>query len=204
MKKYQPTSPKMLNIPKSDGVWLIELRNRNRAQSGYGATILKEWEGVVWCPTVKHSNFVARRNGMVYITGNTPIQGTASDLTQTSMANLQKVFSKMNLTSLVIGTVHDSIMFDVHPSEIAIVYKIIKTVMENPPYDFCKNPDGSYIVPYKCDIGIGLSYGATKDLVEKDGAMFVVKKVKEVGEDGTEVTKKVQVPFEEYQFKEAA
>lgn len=135
---------------------------------------------------------------------NTPIQSTASDLTQTSMANLQRVFTKMNLKSLVIGTVHDSIMFDAHPSEIAIVYKIIKTIMENPPYDFCKNPDGSFIVPYKCDIGIGLSYGATKDLIEKDGAMFIVKKVKEVGEDGKETTKKVSIPFEEYQFKEAA
>lgn len=124
---------------------------------------------------------------------NTPIQSTASDITQTSMARLQKVFKKMSLHSLVIGTVHDSIMFDVHPSEVITVYKIIKAVMENPPYDFCRNPDGSYIVPYKCDIGMGRRYGDTKDLSLEDDILYVVVKDKATGN-------KTKLPYYEYNF----
>lgn len=32
-----------------------------------------DYEGVVWCPTLKHHNFLARRNGQVFFTGNTDI-----------------------------------------------------------------------------------------------------------------------------------
>lgn len=32
-----------------------------------------DYDGVVWCPVVQHGNWIARRNGTVYVTGNTDI-----------------------------------------------------------------------------------------------------------------------------------
>lgn len=38
------------------------------------ATVAREWyEGVVWCPQTELGNFVARRNGSIYLTGNSQI-----------------------------------------------------------------------------------------------------------------------------------
>lgn len=39
------------------------------------------YQGIVWCPTVKNSTFVARRNGTVFITGNSPFTNITLDLT---------------------------------------------------------------------------------------------------------------------------
>ena len=33
----------------------------------------ERYEGVVWCPSTKHRNWLARRNGTVYFTGNCDI-----------------------------------------------------------------------------------------------------------------------------------
>ncbi len=40
-----------------------------------------QYKGKVWCPTTKNGTFVARRNGKVFITGNTPFTNLTFDLT---------------------------------------------------------------------------------------------------------------------------
>lgn len=137
---------------------------------------------------------------------NTPIQSTASDITQTSMARLQDEITERRFNSLIIGTVHDSIMIDTYPTEITDVYDTVKIILENPTFKFCKNDDGSYIVPYKCDIGIGRRYGETKELIKENNSFFVVEKRNKVNEKGEvekdekgkDKTVKVNVPFEEF------
>lgn len=46
-----------------------------RSQRARGRmTVTRElYTGTVWCPTVEHGNFVARRNGSIYVTGNSDI-----------------------------------------------------------------------------------------------------------------------------------
>jgi anaerobic ribonucleoside-triphosphate reductase len=40
-----------------------------------------EYEGVIWCPNTANETVVARRNGKVFITGNTPFTNQTMDLT---------------------------------------------------------------------------------------------------------------------------
>jgi len=40
-----------------------------------------EYEGVIWCPNTANETIVARRNGKVFITGNTPFTNQTMDLT---------------------------------------------------------------------------------------------------------------------------
>ena len=44
----------------------------------------------MWCPIVPNTFFVARRGEHVWITGNTPIQGTSSDIVINSMNRLSE------------------------------------------------------------------------------------------------------------------
>jgi uracil-DNA glycosylase family 4 len=113
---------------------------------------------------------------------NTPIQSTASDITQVSISRVQQIFKQLSLQSLVIGTVHDSMIVDVHPDEIQTVATIINTVFANPPQEFCKDPNtGAYIVPFLCDIEIGERYGEGTDIKFVDNEW----KYQKEHEDGT-------------------
>jgi len=46
-----------------------------------------EYKGVIWCPTTENGTFIARRNGKVFATGNTPFTNLSFDLT-TPFTNL--------------------------------------------------------------------------------------------------------------------
>jgi len=61
---------------RKGGTWNLFLTNRTyrglRGTNGKGTTITKElYSGIVWCPQTPLNTFVARRNGSVFITGNT-------------------------------------------------------------------------------------------------------------------------------------
>lgn len=72
-----------------DGIWRVRMLTRNRTKpvgaarqteqrGGPGASREEvAYTGVVWCPNVVHGNWLARRNGTVFYTGNT-YQGYAS------------------------------------------------------------------------------------------------------------------------------
>lgn len=46
---------------------------RSASRAGRATVTRVPYEGIVWCPTVQHGNFIARRNGSVYVTGNSDI-----------------------------------------------------------------------------------------------------------------------------------
>ncbi len=57
-------------LKRKNGVYTINLI-RNKVANITSIT-KKKYKGKVWCPTTKNGTFVARRNGKVFITGNTP------------------------------------------------------------------------------------------------------------------------------------
>jgi len=58
---------------------------------------------------------------------NYPVQGFATaDIVPLACINIQKLFEENNLKSILINTVHDSIVTDVHPDEEEIVAKLMK------------------------------------------------------------------------------
>lgn len=64
---------------------------------------------------------------------NAVIQGSGAVCTNTALIILRKLIYKYHLKSRIVITVHDSIVFDVHPSEIMIIPVLAKRVMEHLP-----------------------------------------------------------------------
>jgi uracil-DNA glycosylase family 4 len=93
---------------------------------------------------------------------NHPIQSAASDFTLMSISKLGRIFREQKLRSVIILTVHDSIIFDVYKPELEIVAKLVKTTMESVKDwapKFVKGIDTSWIcLPIRADIGVGKSW----------------------------------------------
>lgn len=75
MSKYSPKSPKRINVPKAGIVYYVTMLRRNTAQVVKRQRKEFYSKQPVWCPIVPNTFFVARREGQVFITGNTPVQG---------------------------------------------------------------------------------------------------------------------------------
>ena len=61
---------------------------------------------------------------------NTPIQGTAADLLKLAMIRIDTAFREKNLSSAMILTVHDELVFEVPPGELEEVKTLVKELME--------------------------------------------------------------------------
>jgi ribonucleoside-triphosphate reductase len=62
-----------------EGIWAVNLLRRPVASITKIDKI--KYKGRVWCPTTKNGTFVARRNGKVFVTGNTPFSNITLDWT---------------------------------------------------------------------------------------------------------------------------
>lgn len=85
---------------------------------------------------------------------NAPIQGTGSDMTLLSVIKICKFFKENNMKSMIIATVHDSIVLDVHLDELVTVAENVKKIMEHVHEDYIDTP-----VPIRADLEMGEDYG---------------------------------------------
>lgn len=108
----------------------------------------------VWCPIVPNTFFVARRAGTVYVTGNTPVQGTAAHYTNASLWPIVRWILKYNIQARVVCTVHDSIMLELREIELERVAAHVREVMT-----------GHFLgeVPILVDAKIGPAWGEMVD-----------------------------------------
>ncbi len=61
---------------------------------------------------------------------NTPVQGTAADLIKLAMIRVDAAFREGGLNSAMLLSVHDEIVFEVLPEELAFVKVLVKEIME--------------------------------------------------------------------------
>jgi DNA polymerase-1 len=61
---------------------------------------------------------------------NTPIQGSAADLIKVAMIRVDQALTEKNLSSAMLMTVHDELVFEVPPDELETVTKLVKEIME--------------------------------------------------------------------------
>ncbi len=99
---------------------------------------------------LNNRNYMIRTSGE-RIALNTPIQGTSADIIKKAMVLVFDEFKKNNIKSKIVLQIHDELVIDTLNSEVEIVTKIVKDVMENVI---------KLSVPLKVGIGIG------KDLYE--------------------------------------
>lgn len=94
---------------------------------------------------------------------NMPIQGVASDTLMAAVAIIDYFMEQRQYKSMMVNTVHDSLVIDYHPDELEAVSHLCVDVMENIP-DYAKEfmPGISFKwlkVPLKADLDIGNHYG---------------------------------------------
>ncbi|HLD88437.1 MAG TPA: DNA polymerase A family protein, partial [Candidatus Omnitrophota bacterium] len=61
---------------------------------------------------------------------NTPVQGTAADLIKLAMVNIDRLMTQKKMSSTMILTVHDELVFDVPQKEIGLMASLVRTEME--------------------------------------------------------------------------
>lgn len=67
----------------------------------------------VWCVTTHNGTWIARRNGKVYITGNSKIQGSAAEQTKMAMLMLENDSEWQKIGGRLILPVHDELIAEV-------------------------------------------------------------------------------------------
>jgi DNA polymerase I len=80
---------------------------------------------------------------------NTPLQGTAADLIKLAMIKIQHEMEAQRLRSRMILQVHDELLFEAPPDELAQLQRIVQPAMEN-VYPLC--------VPLVVDIKSGANW----------------------------------------------
>lgn len=93
---------------------------------------------------------------------NSPVQSFASDLTQLSMILINRKFRRLGIEGYVIGTVHDSLLFEIKDEEVARALPIIKDTMENLPLK--RLFDVEVDVPIIADLSVGRNWGSCTEL----------------------------------------
>jgi len=61
---------------------------------------------------------------------NTPIQGSAADLIKLAMIQVDEALIEKKLTSAMLLTVHDELVFEVPPDELEVVTRRVREIME--------------------------------------------------------------------------
>ena len=87
---------------------------------------------------------------------NYPVQGFATaDIVPIACYNVWELLKKRNMKSLLINTVHDSVILDAHPDEVHHVISIIKTGFSNIKDSLLKRYDCELNVPLDFEIKKG-------------------------------------------------
>jgi len=120
-------------------------------EKGYVTTLLHRRR---YLPDIHNRNFnlrsFAERTAM-----NTPIQGSAADIIKKAMIVIFNAMQERQLTARLLLQVHDELVFEVPPEELAEMVTLIKTDMEQAV---------SLTVPLTVDVKIGDSWGATEKI----------------------------------------
>jgi len=94
---------------------------------GYVQTLLKRRR---YIPEIKSKNMAMRQFAQRQAI-NTPVQGSAADLIKTAMINIHNEINEKKLTSKMLITVHDELVFEVPSGEKKIMIEMIKEKMEH-------------------------------------------------------------------------
>lgn len=112
MSKYRPRSSKLKNIPKGTKHWQVTLLKRDKVQVLRRHTKKVKGTFGVWCPMVPNTFFVARRSGHVFVTGNTPVQGSGADGLKASLPLVYERLKKYGGRAKLVHMVHDEIVIE--------------------------------------------------------------------------------------------
>jgi len=124
MSMYKPkVSAKMLNSPKMNGVWMVNVLERPTVQVTKKQTRKFHGKVPIWCPMIPNTYFIARRDGCVYCTGNTPFQGLAADGAKLALYALTRRGYK------VCAFVHDEVIIELDEATAESESKLVEKIL---------------------------------------------------------------------------
>jgi DNA polymerase-1 len=118
-------------------------------EHGYVQTIFNRRR---YIPELREHNFNMRAFGE-RTAANSPIQGSAADLIKIAMIRIGEAFRERGFASKMLLQVHDELVFDVAPDELADVRKVVTYQMEHA---------AQLSVPLVVDVGVGDNWLETK------------------------------------------
>lgn len=151
MSQYQPQSTKMGNTPKMGLVYYVSVLKRDKVQVVKDQKRRFQAKQGVWCPMVPNTYFVARREGHVYVTGNTRVQGSAGEYNNMSLIEMVKWVREDLVPAKVIMAVHDCIMLEVEEDALDEAVSGGLSIMKQ--WD-------SGGVPLEVDVEVGRNWGS--------------------------------------------
>lgn len=94
---------------------------------------------------------------------NYPVQGFATgDIVPLACIRAFRKFKELGLKSLLILTVHDSIVVDCHPDEVKICYKVLKWATEECVEEIKEKWGYEFVLPLKSEVSIGVNWGSVE------------------------------------------
>lgn len=96
---------------------------------------------------------------------NYPVQGLGADLMSIARVSLFRRMKKAGLKSLLICTVHDSIVVDGPKDEVKQIISLMMDVFRDIPLNFKRLFGVEFNLPIRCEISIGENWG---DMTEVD------------------------------------
>jgi DNA polymerase-1 len=118
-------------------------------QQGYVETLFKRRR---YIPEMKERNFNLRAYGERNAQ-NSPLQGSAADLIKLAMVRIHSAIAERELSSRMVLQVHDELVFETPPHELAAMTGLVRHEMENV---------APLRVPLVVDVGIGPNWLAAK------------------------------------------
>jgi len=99
---------------------------------------------------------------------NYPVQGLATaDIVPLAVIMIYNEFKKLKLKSLLINTVHDSVVIDTHPTEIKLVPEILHRVMPSVVDEVEKRFGYRFTVPLDIEVKMGANWLDTKVILDE-------------------------------------
>jgi DNA polymerase-1 len=95
---------------------------------------------------------------------NTLIQSTAAFILYVAMVDIDMRLQAEGLQSLMIATVHDSVLFDCPPGELERVQEVVRECMMNPGTEVY---GVEVTVPLAVDMAVGKNWGEMEEVVDK-------------------------------------
>lgn len=124
-----------------------------------GKIILSTGREFEFSPSIKRGEPVWPRTTIL----NYPVQSTAADLMVIARISLRNRMRKLNLKSLLICTVHDSIVIDCPDDEYKLVCKLCHEVFRDIPANFEKLFGHKFNLPMRCEVLYGKTLGTMEE-----------------------------------------
>lgn len=98
---------------------------------------------------------------------NYPVQGLGADLMSIARVSLYRRMKKLRLKSLLICTVHDSIVVDAPQEEAMQVCKLMFDVFDDIPSNFKRLFGVEFNLPMRCEVSIGNNWEDTTEVTKE-------------------------------------